>query len=166
MSDPYLGEIRLVSFSLLPKGWALCNGQILAINQNEALYSLLGTSYGGDGRTTFALPDLRARIPRGYDASRYAVGSSGGEAAHTLTVPEMAAHTHTVAAGANAAQASPAGAVWGTTAAAVYQAAAPNTAMNAASISDSGGSQPHENRSPYLGLQFVIATQGIFPTRN
>jgi len=164
MSDPYLGEIRLMSFSFPPRGWAVCDGQLLPINQNQALFSILGTSYGGDGRTTFALPDLRARIPRGSDLSQYSVGNSGGEAAHTLRMPEMPAHTHTVAAGSDAAQASPAGAVWGTTAAAVYQAATPNAAMNTASVSSSGGSQPHENRSPYLGLEFVIATQGIYPS--
>ncbi|QDZ15315.1 phage tail protein [Humibacter ginsenosidimutans] len=167
MSEAYLGEIRVVSFTFAPKGWAFCNGQLLAINQNQALFSLLGTTYGGDGRANFALPDLRARMPIAYGGTGAGanLGAVGGEAAHTLTVTELPAHTHVPSAGPSANQTSPAGGFWGTTSAAAYAATTPNSAMSPTAVSQVGGSQAHENQSPYLGLNFVIALQGIFPSR-
>lgn len=164
MSEPFLGEIKLVSFNFPPRGWALCNGQILSIAQNTALFSVLGTTYGGNGQTTFALPDLQGRTPLHFGAG-VVQGESGGEIAHTLIGSELPAHSHTVAATSAAASAlSPVGNVWATTSVAAY-GPSPNTALAAATTA-SGGSQPHENQQPYLVLSFIIAIQGIFPSRN
>ncbi|GAB3798575.1 tail fiber protein [Humibacter antri] len=165
MSDPYLGEIRLMAFGTPPRNWAPCNGQLLAISQYQALFSVLGTSYGGNGVTNFALPDLRTRTPRGTDPN-HQTGMQGGETVHTLTVQEMPAHTHSAATGGNATQASPAAAFWGGTTAAAYQAAAPDVAMSAASVTGTGSTQPHENMPPFLGLTFAISLQGVYPSRS
>jgi microcystin-dependent protein len=165
--DPFLGEIRLVAFSFAPQGWALCEGQLLPINQNTALFSLLGTMYGGDGRTTFALPDLRGRVPlgagTGASGTAYAVGESGGEEAVSLAVGQLPSHGHSVAAAGGAAtksnpsQSFPAGAkAYGTT---------HNVKMSGSMIGKSGSGKPHDNRQPFLGLTFIIALQGIFPSR-
>jgi microcystin-dependent protein len=165
MSEPFLSEIKIVSFNFAPKGWALCNGQLLPINQNQALFSLLGTTYGGNGQTTFALPNLQGRIPT-HMGSGFTLGESAGETAHTLNISEMPAHNHQ-AVGSSAAPSAPGagGNLWATGAANVY-APTPNSAMNPAGISATGGSQPHDNMSPYLVLNFVIALQGIFPSQN
>jgi microcystin-dependent protein len=169
MSTPYLAEIRLTSFLFAPRGWAMCNGQLLPINQNQALFALLGTTYGGDGRTNFALPNLQGRAPMHFSAT-HALGEVGGEASHTLTAAEMPAHVHTLrASGKAAATSSPNGAVLaavprgGTPA---YAASGNLVPLNPAAVASSGGSQPHENRAPYLTLNFIIALQGIFPSRN
>ena len=169
MSTPYLAEIRLTSFAFPPRGWAMCNGQLLPINQNQALFALLGTTYGGDGRTNFALPDLQGRSPMHFSAT-HALGQIGGEETHTLTPAEMPAHGHALrASGKAAASSSPNGGVLaavprgGTPA---YATASNLVPLNPAAITGSGGGQPHENRSPYLVLNFVIALQGIFPSRN
>jgi microcystin-dependent protein len=165
MSEPFLSEIKIVSFNFAPKGWALCNGQLLPINQNQALFSLLGTTYGGNGQTTFALPDLRGRIPIHFGQS-FTLGQVGGQEAHTLTMQEMAAHSHIFSASDAAPnQGSPAGNIWANNSSA-YSSASPDVAMNAASISNAGGSQPHVNVQPFLVLNFIIALQGIFPSRN
>ncbi len=165
MTTPFLGEIRITAFNFAPKGWALCNGQLLPINQNQALFSLLGTTYGGDGQTTFALPDLRGRVPFHF-GNGHTQGERGGEEAHTLINPEMPGHTHNPAGSSATANAtSPGGNVWATLSSGGY-AGNPNTTLNQASITNSGGSQPHNNMSPYLVLNFVIALQGIFPSRN
>ena len=165
MSEPFLSEIKIVSFNFPPKGWALCNGQLLPINQNQALFSLLGTTYGGDGRTTFALPDLRGRVPIHWGGG-HTLGERAGEENHTLNISEMTAHVHTVAASnANPNQGSAAGNMWASGAGA-YSGSAPNTSMNPASIGNVGGSQPHTNIQPYLVLNFIIALQGIFPSQN
>lgn len=164
MSEPFLGEIRLASFVFPPKGWALCNGQLLAINQNQALFSLLGTTYGGDGRVTFALPDLRGRVPV-HASPTYPQGAVWGEEVHTLTQAEMPTHTHVARPGGTADTADPAGARWATTTAHHY-GTTPQVAMDPAAVDPAGGSQPHENMPPYLTLSFVIALQGIFPSRN
>ncbi len=165
MSTPFLGEIKIVSFNFPPKGWAFCNGQLLPISQNQALFSLIGTTYGGDGQTTFALPDLRGRVPFHF-GNGHTQGERGGEEAHTLNVQELPTHAHAPngsSAAANAA--SPAGNVWASTAGGGY-AASPDTTLNPASITNSGGSQAHQNMAPYLVLNFCIALQGIFPSRN
>ena len=169
MSTPYLAEIRLTSFAFAPRGWALCNGQLLSISQNTALFALLGTQYGGDGRTNFALPDLQGRAPMHFSAT-HPLGEAGGEAAHTLTAAEMPAHGHALrASGKAAASSSPNGGVLaavprgGTPA---YVAAGNLVPLNPATIAASGAGQPHENQPPFLTVNFIIALQGIFPSRN
>ncbi len=164
MAYDYLGEIRLMSFNFAPKGWALCNGQVLPINQNQALFSLLGTTYGGDGRTTFALPNLQGRVPV-HMGGGFTLGERAGEESHTLTLSELPAHVHTVNANPVTANAvDPTGKVWagGRTA----YSAAPNAAMNGAGVTASGGGQPHSNLSPFLVVNFCICLQGIFPSQN
>ena len=164
MAQPFLAEIRIFSFGFAPKGWAMCNGQLLPINQNQALFSLLGTTYGGDGRTTFALPNLQGRVPV-HVGNGILLGQSGGESAHTLSTSEMPAHTHLPAGSSTPANLGvPTGNVWATGNAAYNPTA--NTTMNPASIQPVGSSQPHENLSPYLTLNFCIALQGIFPSRS
>jgi microcystin-dependent protein len=150
-----------------PVGWAICDGSTVPISQNDALYSLIGTTYGGDGQTTFALPDLRGRAPM-HKSTTYPIGSMGGAEEVTLVATQMPAHTHTAqATSAAGASASPANAVW---AAAAYPAfsdqQAPNAAMSAQAISAAGGSQPHENMMPFLAINFIIATAGIYPAFN
>ena len=177
MGTPFLGEIKLVSFNFAPQGWALCNGQFLPINQNQALFSILGTTYGGNGQTTFALPDLRGRTPfhfgQGFSGQAHTLGEKGGEQAHTLTVSEMALHTHQVSASSVAgnlvppATPGPSGQhnLWGLSTQNPY-AASPNNVMDIGGTSSVGGNQAHENLQPYLVLYFCIALQGIFPSQN
>jgi len=163
MAEPFLGEVRVFSFVFPPKGWALCNGQLLPINQNQALFSLLGTTFGGDGRVNFALPDLRARTPI-HAGSGHTLGERGGEQAHTLTIAEMPTHTH-VLSGLGSAATSPV--PTGAALAAVNNAYTPATnlmAMAPAAVTNVGGSQPHLNMQPFLTLSFCIALQGIFPS--
>ncbi len=165
MSTPFLAEIRIFSFNFPPKGWAFCNGQLLPINQNQALFSLLGTTYGGDGRTTFGLPNLQGRVPF-HMGGGLTLGQMAGETAHTLNIQELPAHTHTPAGSSgNASQVSPAGNLWAVGTSSQYSASS-STSLNPASITNTGGSQPHDNMSPYLALNFCIALQGIFPSRN
>ncbi len=164
MSDPFLGEIRIMSFGFAPKGWALCNGQLLPINQNQALFALLGTTYGGDGRVNFALPDLQGRAPF-HEGNGMILGQQGGEQAHILSITEMPAHNHQPCGSPNSASAaSPAGNVWSGLNGGYLSDV--NTSLNPASIRPTGGSQPHDNMSPYLVLNFCIALQGIFPSQN
>lgn len=163
MSDPFLSEIKLVSFNFPPKGWTFCNGQLLPINQNQALFSLLGTTYGGDGRVNFGLPNLQGRIPV-HMGNGIVLGERGGETAHTLNISELPAHNH-VPVGSTAGPSLPsaAGNVWA--AAANQYNSTSDTSMNPACITATGGNQPHENMSPYLVLNFIIALQGIFPSQ-
>ena len=165
MANPYLSEIRIFSFGFPPKGWAFCNGQLLPINQNQALFSLLGTTYGGDGRVNFALPNLQANTPV-HTGSGYTLGQRGGEQNHTLSMSEIPAHTHTWGATNTAANApGPASNMLG--AAAEYNATASNlVAMYPSELSIVGGSQPHLNMQPFLTLNFCIALQGIFPSQS
>jgi microcystin-dependent protein len=165
MAEPFLSEIRIFSFNFAPKGWALCDGQLLPINQNQALFALLGTAYGGDGRTTFALPNLQGRIPV-HVGDGFILGHQGGEETHTLNINELPAHNHRVTALTTAATVpDPTNTLWANGAKSNYAATA-NTTMNPASILATGGSQPHNNLSPYLTLNFCIALQGIFPSQN
>jgi microcystin-dependent protein len=162
---PFISEIRLMSFNFSPRGWALCNGQLLPIAQNQALFSLLGTTFGGDGRTTFGLPNLQGRAPV-HMGNGFTLGQAGGEQTHVLTIGEAPVHTH-AAAGTDAAGDSP-------IPAGNYLAAADNmygplthpTPLHPATITSAGGSQPHANIQPYLTVSFCIALQGVFPTQN
>jgi len=164
MSTPYLGEVKIISFTFPPKGWAFCNGQLMAIQQNAALFSLLGTFYGGDGIRTFALPNLQGRSAF-HVGSGFTIGQAGGEAEHTLITAEMPQHTHTPNATTGGATLdTPATGVWCASAGSAYSASS-NATMQPASILPNGGSQPHNNMSPYLVLNMIIALQGIFPTR-
>jgi microcystin-dependent protein len=169
MAEPFLSEIRIMSFVFPPKGWALCNGQLLPINQNQALFSLLGTTFGGDGRVNFALPDLRGRTPI-HVGSGHTLGERGGEQAHTLSIAELPTHTHVLSGtSAAAATGSPAGGLLAQTDATtgdVYGAAASLVAMAPQAIANVGGSQAHLNMQPFLTLSFCIALQGIFPSPN
>jgi microcystin-dependent protein len=164
MSSPFLGEIRIMSFSFPPKGWAFCNGQLLPIQQNQALFALLGTIYGGNGQLTFALPNLQGRVPLHF-GSQFVQGQTGGETGHTLTVQEMPAHNHLLTASSNVAdQGSPVGNYLAVESSNAYSTASDST-LGTQAVSNSGGSQPHDNMSPYLVLNFCICLQGIFPSR-
>jgi microcystin-dependent protein len=170
MGTPYLSEIRLISFNFAPKGWAFCNGQILPINQNQALFSLLGTTYGGNGQTTFALPNLQGRtiLHFGPDSSgnAYVLGQSAGEASVALTLSQMPAHSHVAQGISVQAYSYPAaGRTWAESPSNPYSSNS-NTVMNPSSLSQVGGNQPHNNMPPYLTLNFIIALAGIFPSRN
>jgi microcystin-dependent protein len=165
MAEPFLSEIRIMSFVFAPKGWALCNGQLLPINQNQALFSLLGTTFGGDGRVNFALPDLRGRTPI-HVGSGHTLGERGGETAHTISIAELPTHTHVLqASSSNAGTASPSGAVLANSTA-VYHSASSLTSLSPTSVTNTGGSQAHLNMQPFLTLSFCIALQGIFPSPN
>jgi microcystin-dependent protein len=169
MAEPFLSEIRLMSFVFAPKGWALCNGQLLPINQNQALFSLLGTTFGGDGRVNFALPDCRGRAPI-HVGSGHTLGEKGGEQAHTMSIAELPTHTHVAQGTSTAAdQPVPGGnllAAVDITAftTALYAPPASLVAMAPASVANVGGSQAHLNMQPFLIVSFCIALQGIFPS--
>lgn len=165
MSEPFLSEIRIVSFGFAPKGWAFCNGQLLPINQNQAIFSLLGTTYGGDGRVNFGLPNLQGRIPV-HAGQGIVLGELGGETSHTLNISEVPAHTHVpVGSGSDPTTPNPSNTVvWARNNASPYTGTA-NTAMNPASVASTGGNQPHQNLPPYLVLNFIVALQGIFPSQ-
>jgi microcystin-dependent protein len=164
MGQPYLGEIKIMSFGFAPRNWAMCNGQFLPINQNQALFSLLGTTYGGNGQTTFALPDLRGLTPIHF--GQHTIGEKGGEQAHTLTMQEMPTHIHALNANTNSGQNNPPGTVLAKAAANMYGPPSSQTTMAPATVSNTGGSQAHLNMQPFLTLTFCIALIGIFPSRN
>jgi len=166
MAEPFLSEIRIFSFTFAPRSWALCNGQLLPINQNQALFSLLGTTYGGDGRVNFALPDLRDRTPI-HVGSGHTLGERAGAESHTLSIAEMPAHSHLANCNSGIGdKATPLGNFWASTTANPYSSNAPNGSMTAAAVTNVGGSQAHLNLSPFLVLNFCIALQGIFPSPN
>jgi microcystin-dependent protein len=172
MSEPFVGEIRMFGFGFAPQGWALCNGQLLPIDQNQALFSLLGTTYGGDGRTTFALPDLQSRVPVGQGQSpglsSYAEGQAGGAETVTLAATQLPGHTHPVKASSSTADSDqPEGRTLARSASHSYTAKPDaSTVMNVDMLGDAGGSQPHDNIQPYLAVNFCIALIGIFPSRS
>lgn len=166
MAEPFLSEIRIMSFVFAPKGWALCNGQLLPINQNQGLFSLLGTTFGGDGRVNFALPDLRGRVPI-HVGSSHTLGERGGEQAHTLSIAELPTHTHVQNAtskGGDANPIVPLGNLFATPALPAYGPATNLVAMAPSTLANVGGSQAHLNMQPFLTLSFCIALQGIFPS--
>jgi microcystin-dependent protein len=170
VSEPFLSEIKIMSFNFPPKGWAMCNGQLLPINQNQALFSLLGTTYGGNGQTNFALPDLRARVPIHVGAG-HVLGQSGGEFAHTVSISEMPQHLHAAqASGNNANTIASSNNVLAVSQANIYlnpaQQGANLATIHPQTVVNVGGSQPHTNEQPFLTLNFCIALQGIFPSRN
>jgi microcystin-dependent protein len=181
MPEPFIGEIRATSFNFAPRGWALCNGQILSIQQNQALFSLLGTYYGGNGTQTFALPNLQSRIPihqgDGAGLSPYVIGQAGGTETVTLLQNQMPPHIHLVSASSSSGTSTaPSGNLLGVTNAGTavapqagqldFVTTLPNATMEATTIGQAGGSQPHPNLQPYLVINFIISLQGIFPSRN
>lgn len=182
MAEPFLGQIIMFAGNFAPRGWAFCEGQLLPISQNTALFSLLGTAYGGDGRTTFALPDLRGRVPihagQGPGLSHYNLGQQGGVEQVNLNTSNLPTHSHAATATTKAQSgggdsASPKDAVWaqdGAVGAQSYSTSAPNSAMRSdaveVSVQDAGGGQAHENRQPYLAINYIIALEGLFPSRS
>ena len=165
MSTPFLGETRIFSFNFAPKGWAQCNGQLMSINQNPALFSLLGTTYGGDGRITFGLPNLQGRVPV-HVGNGHTLGERGGEVSHTLNIQELPLHDHTPQAVATAANSpTPTGNAPALMAFSAYGPASQPTVMAPQAVSNAGGSQPHSNLQPYLVLNICMALQGIFPSQ-
>jgi microcystin-dependent protein len=182
MGTPYLAEIKIVSFNFAPRGWALCNGQLIPLNMNFALFSLLGTTYGGNGQTTFALPDLRGKVPVCFDGSEFVLGQTAGEYNHTLIQSEMPAHMHllmadaTTAATANTSAATASSVLGqsggfvtpgtGTFPVSMYSTGGPSALLAPQVISNTGGSQAHINTQPYLTLNFIIALQGVYPSQN
>ncbi len=178
--EPFIGQIMMVGFNFAPRGWAMCAGQLLPISQNTALFSLLGTTYGGDGRTTFALPDLRGRcalgMGQGPGLQPYVQGQAGGQENVTLLQPQMPQHTHGLAANSsNGTESDPSGALLANAQVPIdrsttvngntYLQGTPNTAMSPQAIGLAGGNQPHENMQPYLAMNYIIALEGIFPSR-
>ena len=169
MADPFLSEIRMMSFGYAPKGWALCNGQTLPINQNQALFSLLSTTYGGNGQTTFQLPNLQGRVPNHTGGIGHFLGEKGGEQSHTLSIPEMPRHTHVPSASSSDANTPlvPNSILAKSTQANLYRSPSSNqVALNPGTVSTVGGSQAHTNMQPFLTISFCIALQGIFPSPN
>ena len=165
MSEPFLSEIKIVSFNFPPKGWALCNGQLLPINQNQALFALLGTVYGGNGQTNFALPNLRGRVPI-HMGNGHTLGEAAGSTAVTVNIQQLPTHLHALQAiNANAGTNSGSGGFLAQTNN-LYHGPTTLTTLNPASVTSVGGSQPHNNMMPYLTLNFIIALQGIFPSQN
>ena len=166
MSQPFMSEIKIVSFNFPPKGWAECNGQFLPINQNQALFSLLGTTYGGNGQTTFALPNLRGQVPI-HEGNGFTLGQAGGSESVTINAQTMPAHNHTLSGTNNAAAGDDAtNSIYAQAGGNTYAAYSSPTPMGAQAIGNTGGSQPHTNLMPFLVLNFIIALQGIFPSQN
>ena len=170
MSQPYIGEIRMFGGSFAPAGWAFCNGQLLPISENDALFILLGTTYGGDGQETFALPNLQSRIPihmgQGSGTSSYTLGESGGVETVTLTTNQIPIHTHPPLASNTGGSDNPSGNYWGASSTGKPYSVAPAAVqMNTGTITPTGGSQPHDNLLPYLCVTYIISLFGIFPSQ-
>jgi microcystin-dependent protein len=166
MGTPFMAEVKIISWNFAPKGWAFCNGQLLPINQNQALFSILGTTYGGNGQTNFALPNLQGRTPIHWGGG-FTLGEVGGQTAHTITASEMPAHNHIPVGNSSTADLStPVGNFFSDGGKAIYSQTNPDGAMFPGLVSNVGGSQPHNNMSPYLVLNFIIALQGVFPSQN
>ena len=168
MSQPYVGEIRMFAGNFAPVGWMFCEGQLLAISENTTLFQLIGTTYGGDGQSTFQLPDLRGRIPV-HQGPGFTIGERAGVESVTLTVQQLPAHTHQAQCKSTAGElGTPANAVWAASATdqAIYSNAATTVNMNSSALPPSGGSQPHDNMAPYLVVSFIISLFGIFPSQS
>ena len=166
MAQPYIGEIRIVGFNFAPVNWAFCNGAILDISQNSTLFNLIGTTYGGDGQTTFALPNLQSRFPV-HVGSGFIQGQVAGTETVTLTVNQIPAHTHAPQANSGGGTSnSPANNFWANWTGSQYSDQAPGSLMNEAVIGLTGGSQPHDNLPPYLAINFVIALYGVYPSQS
>jgi microcystin-dependent protein len=168
MAQPYVGEIRMVGFNFAPAGWELCNGQLLPISENETLFNLIGTTYGGDGQSTFAMPDLRGRVPI-HPGNGFVQAQIAGEETVTLTVQQIPAHSHTAVAVSGAGnQQTPGGNNWASasTGAKLYSDQAPAVALNPAVVGSSGGNQPHDNLMPFQVVNFIISLYGIFPSQS
>jgi microcystin-dependent protein len=164
MSDPYVGEIRMIGGDFAPNGWMFCQGQLLAIADYEVLFTLIGTTYGGDGQNTFALPDLASRLPI-HQGPGYPQGSSGGAESVQLVSQNLPVHTHVAVASSGAAsQTAPTNGVWAASSEQPYAVSAPNATMNVAALLPAGLSQPHDNMPPFLAINFIIALFGIFPS--
>jgi len=166
VAEPFLSEIRIFSFGFAPQGWALCDGQLLPINQNQALFALLGTTYGGNGQVNFALPNLQGNVPM-HMGNGHTLGERGGEQTHTLNLNEIPTHFHqTTGSSSSANLTSPSNALWAASVDNPYSSGAPTTAMSPTCVSAVGGSQAHLNMAPFLTLNFCIALEGIFPSQN
>ena len=166
MSDPYLSEIRIVSFDYAPQGWAKCDGQLLPINQNQALFALLGTTYGGNGQTNFALPDFRERIPM-HESDQHRLGERSGTETHTLSLLEMGAHAHRASCSSAAGtKPTPANNYWANVTVKPYSSNAVDAAMVPTTTTAAGNGESHDNMPPTLVLNFIIALIGIFPSRD
>lgn len=165
MSEPFLSEIKIVSFNFPPKGWALCNGQLLPINQNQALFALLGTTYGGNGQTNFALPNLRGRVPI-HEGNGHTLGEAAGSTSVTVNIQQLPTHVHFAkAVQSNADTPVPTNNMLATSNN-LYSQPTSLTSLHPSTVANVGGSQPHNNMMPYLTLNFIIALQGIFPSQN
>ncbi len=171
MSEPYVGEIRMVGFNFAPVNWAFCNGQLVPISENETLFNLIGTTYGGDGQSTFALPNLQSRVPIHMGTSSaggtYVIGQMAGEEQVTLNANQIPSHSHVPQANSGAGtQTSPGGNVWAASGALPYSNNPPNAPMAPQAVQNTGGSQPHGNIQPYLAINFIISLYGIYPSQN
>ncbi len=170
MSEPYVGEIRIAGFNFAPVGWAFCNGQLLSIEDNEVLFAVIGTTYGGDGVTTFALPNLQCRVPvhqgKSSTGTPYVLGQNGGAETVTVTPAQLPSHTHSAACNPTATGTAPGGNVWSSTTGNAYTTAAPGQLLNPIAIAPTGGNQPHDNMPPLLVANFIISLYGVFPTQN
>ncbi len=171
MSEPYVGEIRMVGFNFAPVGWATCDGQLIPIAENDTLFTLIGTTYGGDGQSTFALPDLRGRLPvhagQGPGLSNRIIGEISGTETVTLTIQQIPSHSHAAMAQSGSGnQSSPSNGIWASSGQGQYGTGTGDTPMKNTLIAGSGGSQPHDNMMPYTTINFIISLFGIFPTQN
>jgi microcystin-dependent protein len=167
MGEPFVGEIRMFGGNFPPSGWAFCSGQLMAISENDTLFNLIGTTYGGDGQETFALPDLQGRIPI-HQGTGFVIGQKGGVESVTLTINQIPGHNHVpICQAANTPTSGPGNGLWAaTTSQQIYSTTAPSAAMNAQAVAFSGGSQPHDNMMPYLVVSFIISLFGVFPSQN
>jgi len=165
MSSPFIGEIRMFGGNFAPAGWAFCDGALMAIDQNDALFNLIGTTYGGDGQTTFALPNLQSRVPV-HVGPGFALGQTAGAETVTLTTSQIPAHSHVPQADSNpGTQSSPAGGVWAQSTLGQFSSSPPSVTMAAAALGQAGGSQPHDNMVPFLVVNFILSLFGIFPSQ-
>ena len=166
MSDPYIGEIRMFAGNFAPNGWLFCQGQVLSIADYDTLFNLIGTTYGGDGEVTFALPNLASRVPV-HQGPGYVLGATGGAETVNLAPNQLPVHTHPALGSSSAGTSpSPSGAVWDTGTTAEYSSAAPNLSMNPAALAPAGSGQPHDNMAPFLAINFIISLFGIYPPQN